>query len=50
MIINEAGTYTLKYTATDSCGKTTVVDRELKVEEPTRTLFGVYWGGTQPQS
>ena len=34
MIIDNAGTYTLRYTATDDCGKTTTVDRELIVEEP----------------
>lgn len=38
MIINDAGTYTLKYTATDSCGKTTTVDRELVVKEP---IYGI---------
>lgn len=34
MIIDNAGTYTLRYTATDDCGKTTTVDRELVVAEP----------------
>lgn len=34
MIIDNAGTYTLRYTATDDCGKTTAVDRELVVAEP----------------
>lgn len=38
MIINEEGTYTLRYTATDDCGKTTTVERELKVEEPWGTI------------
>ena len=33
MIIDNAGTYTLRYTATDDCGKTTTVDRELVVAE-----------------
>lgn len=38
MIIDNAGTYTLRYTATDDCGKTTTVDRELVVEEPWGTI------------
>lgn len=47
MIINDAGTYTLKYTATDSCGKTTTVDRELIVAKP---IFGVEWDGSDSSS
>lgn len=42
MIIDNAGTYTLRYTATDDCGKTTTVDRELVVAEPVH-LYGVIW-------
>lgn len=42
MIIDNAGTYTLRYTATDDCGKTTIVDRELVVAEPVH-LYGVIW-------
>lgn len=44
MIIDNAGTYTLRYTATDDCGKTTTVDRELVVAEP---IFGVEWDGSE---
>lgn len=40
MIIDNAGTYTLRYTATDDCGKTTTVDRTLEVQDVTR-IFGV---------
>ena len=43
MIINEEGTYTLRYTATDDCGKTTEVDRELVVKMPP--IYGVEWDG-----
>lgn len=45
MIINDAGTYTLKYTATDSCGKSTTVDRELVVAEPVH-IYGAEWDGS----
>lgn len=38
MIIENEGTYTLRYTATDDCGKTTTVDRELIVAEPWETI------------
>lgn len=38
MIIDNAGTYTLRYTATDDCGKTTTVDRELVVQETLRIV------------
>ena len=44
MIIDNAGTYTLRYTATDDCGKTTTVDRELVVEAPE--IYGVEWDGS----
>lgn len=46
MIINEEGTYTLRYTATDDCGKTTEVERELVVADtsPRRTVL--YTDGT----
>lgn len=38
MIIDNAGTYTLRYTATDDCGKTTEVERELVVQSK---VFGI---------
>lgn len=38
MIINEAGEYTLQYTATDACGNTTTVERDLVVDAPPRTV------------
>ena len=41
MIINEAGEYTLQYTATDACGNSTTVERELTVEAPP--VYGVSW-------
>lgn len=44
MIIENEGTYTLVYTATDSCGKTTTVNRELVVEEPI-LVYGAEWAG-----
>ena len=47
MIIDNAGTYTLRYTATDDCGKTTTVDRELGVEEPPAHIYGVLWDGSE---
>lgn len=43
MIINDAGTYNLVYTATDECGNETVVDRELVVESP---IYGAEWDGS----
>lgn len=43
MIIDNAGTYTLRYTATDDCGKTTTVDRELVVAD---SVYGVEWDGS----
>ena len=43
MIINTAGEYTLQYTATDACGNSTTVERELVVEEPL--IYGVEWAG-----
>lgn len=45
MIINDAGTYTLKYTATDSCGNQTTVDRELIVKE-AGGIYGAEWDGS----
>lgn len=48
MIINEAGEYTLQYTATDACGNSTTVERELVVEEPP--YYGAVWdGSSSPQ-
>lgn len=44
MIINEAGEYTLQYTATDACGNSTTVERDLVVEAPPRTVL--YTDGT----
>ena len=44
MIIDNAGTYTLRYTATDDCGKTTTVDRELVVQNQP---YGIYWDGSK---
>lgn len=43
MIINEAGEYTLKYTATDACGNSTTVERDLVVTEPQ--IYGALWEG-----
>ena len=45
MIIDNAGTYTLRYTATDECGNSTTVDRELVVEEPVH-VYGAMWDGS----
>lgn len=48
MIINDAGEYTLKYTATDACGNSTVVERGLTVEAPP--IYGAVWdGSSSPQ-
>lgn len=44
MIINTAGEYTLQYTATDACGNSTTVERDLVVEGPPRTVL--YTDGT----
>ena len=44
MIINEAGEYTLQYTATDACGNSTTVERDLTVLPPPRTVL--YTDGT----
>lgn len=44
MIINEAGEYTLQYTATDACGNSTTVERELTVEAPP--YYGAVWDGS----
>lgn len=44
MIINTAGEYTLQYTATDACGNSTTVERDLVVEAPP--YYGVVWDGS----
>lgn len=44
MIIDNAGTYTLRYTATDECGNSTTVDRELVVQN---LPYGVEWDGSE---
>lgn len=44
MIINTAGEYTLQYTATDACGNSTTVERDLTVLPPPRTVL--YTDGT----
>lgn len=44
MIINTAGEYTLQYTATDACGNSTTVERDLVVLPPPRTVL--YTDGT----
>lgn len=46
MIINDAGEYTLKYTATDACGNSTVVERGLTVEAPPTYRTVLYTDGT----
>ena len=45
MIISDAGTYTLRYTATDGCGNQTVTDRELVVKE-AGGIYGAEWDGS----
>lgn len=45
MIIDNAGTYTLKYTATDECGNSTTVGRELVVKE-AGGIYGAEWDGS----
>lgn len=44
MIINTAGEYTLQYTATDACGNSTTVERDLVVEAPP--IYGAVWDGS----
>lgn len=39
MIINTAGDYTLRYTATDECGNSSSVDRNLTVASPRTVLY-----------
>ena len=46
MIINEAGEYTLQYTATDACGNSTTVERDLVVEAPPTYRTVLYTDGT----
>lgn len=46
MIINTAGEYTLQYTATDACGNSTTVERDLVVEEPPTYRTVLYTDGT----
>lgn len=41
MVFEEAGTYTIEYTATDECGNTTNAERTVIVEEPP--IYGVLW-------
>lgn len=43
MKIDTEGTYMLKYSAEDSCGNVTTVDREVTVSAPA--VYGVYWDG-----
>lgn len=50
MIIDNAGTYTLKYTATDDCGKQTVVDRELVVQSKVFGIVQRYTSGANMDS
>lgn len=45
MIINEPGTYELKYVAEDSCGNKTEVTRPLVVSSPSQ-VFGAEWDGS----
>lgn len=45
MIINEPGTYTLKYTAEDSCGNKTEETRNLVVAQASQ-VFGAEWDGS----
>lgn len=44
MVFEEAGTYTIEYTATDECGNTTTAERTVIVEGPPRTVL--YTDGT----
>lgn len=44
MVFDEAGTYTIEYTATDDCGNTTTSERTVIVEAPPRTVL--YTDGT----
>lgn len=46
MIINTAGEYTLQYTATDACGNSTTVERDLVVEAPPTYRTVLYTDGT----
>lgn len=45
MKIDEAGTYTIEYTATDGCGNSTTEDRLVTVTPPP--VYGAIWDGSE---
>lgn len=45
MKFDEAGTYKIEYTATDSCGNSTTEDRLVEVMPPPRTV----WASSNPR-